>query len=107
MSVKPMIGTSEAKGIGLSSGDKKAWFHLGKVKAGTSEQEVSTFIKHSFNLECIVEKLDAKGINSSFKLGVDFEHRDVLLDSSVWPKHITLKRFLFKRQMTNHKPQEF
>lgn len=37
--------------------------------------EVKSFIETAFpGIDFIVEKLDSKGPNSSFKLGVDYEH---------------------------------
>jgi len=86
---------------GLLTGSKKAWYHLGKVKKGTSVQDVQSFLKKSFpDLEVLVDKLDSKGINDSFRLGVEFSKKDLILNSSMWPKNITLKRFLF---LTNAK----
>lgn len=41
------------------SGERRAWFHLGKVKAGTSVEDVENFLKTKFteNQDLIVEKL--------------------------------------------------
>lgn len=41
------------------SGEKRAWFNLGKVKAGTSVEDVDNFLKTKFteNRDLIVEKL--------------------------------------------------
>ncbi|KAG8281902.1 hypothetical protein J6590_049966 [Homalodisca vitripennis] len=95
---KILVGTGETN---LIQGTKMAWFHLGKVKSGTSEEEVRNFIKTSFpSTGFLVEKMECKGVNESFKIGVDFTMKDKVADNSLWPKNITLKRFLFKRRET-------
>lgn len=39
------------------SGEKRAWFHLGKIKNGTTEAEVKSFIETPFpGIDFIVEK---------------------------------------------------
>lgn len=84
------------------SGEKRAWFHLGKIKSGTTETDVMSFIGKSFpDIEFVVEKLETKGLNCSFKLGVDFEHKEKVLDSTKWPKYATLRRyFLYRRPLS-------
>jgi len=71
------------------------------VKKGTTEEDVQRFVEASFpKIDFVVEKLDSKGENCSFKLGVDFTHKDVVMDSACWPKNTTLKRFLFLRRQS-------
>lgn len=90
--------------VSLLTGEKKAWYHLGKLKGNTTEEQVQQFLRNSFpEIEFVVEKLDSKGLTSSFKLGLDFEVKDKILDSSIWPKYVTLKRFLFRRSVKNQK----
>ncbi|KAG8273484.1 hypothetical protein J6590_019193, partial [Homalodisca vitripennis] len=97
---KILVGTGETN---LIQGTKMAWFHLGKVKSGTSEEEVKNFIKTSFpGTGFIVEKMECKGVNERFKIGVDFTMKDKVTDISLWPKNVTLKRFLFKRREKHH-----
>lgn len=62
------------------------------------------FISSSFNIEAFVEKLESKGTNASFKIGVNFDQKDEILNSSAWPKNTLIKRFLFKR--TNNRPAQ-
>jgi regulator of replication initiation timing len=96
-----LVGTGSSENSEIS-GAKKAWFHLGKVTQGTSEEDVQKFVKKTFpNIDFTVEKLEGKGINESFKLGVGFLHKAEVMDCAKWPKNITLKRFLFLRTQTN------
>lgn len=57
------------------SGEKRAWFHLGKVKNRTSLEEAENYLQSTFP-----EKHDSKGVNCSIKLGVDFELIDKILE---------------------------
>lgn len=93
-----IVGTADlSQSVGLT-GAKKAWFHLGKVAKGTTVQNVDDFVKKTFpKIDFSIEKLESKGLNDSFKLGVEFIHKDTVAQCSVWPKNITLKRFLFWR----------
>lgn len=87
----------------MLTGVKRAWFHLGKVKKGTSKDSVDLFLKETFpDTDFEVEKLVTKGTTDSFRLGVDFSMKDKVIDNSLWPKNIVLKRFLFRRP--NHNP---
>lgn len=93
---KVIVGTSDEPS--LFSGDKKAWFYLGRVKKGTSIDSVTEFVSNNFSgINVVAEKLDSKGTNDSFKVGVDFHRKDELMNSSIWPKNVHLKRFLFRR----------
>lgn len=93
---KVIVGTNE-KSDNLS-GDKKAWFYLGRIKKNTDVETVESYITDQFpGINVTVEKLDGKGTNDSFKIGVDFYMKDKLMNGSVWPKNVQVKRFLFWR----------
>lgn len=93
-----IVGTASPENgssLGLC-GTKKAWFHLGRVAKGTSSDDVLNFVNKTFpEVKFVVEQLESKSQNESFKLGVDFVHKDTVMDSNKWPKNTTLKRFLF------------
>lgn len=92
-----VVGSSDK--ITTLTGTKRAWFHLGKVKKGTTEHEVVNFVKDTFpDINVSVEKLDSKGPNDSFRLGVDFSRREDIMNCAAWPMNVTIKRFLFKRR---------
>lgn len=91
-----VIGTKDT--AGLVAGEKKAWLYLGRLHSDTTEEAVKKYISDSFaDVTATVERLESKGSNASFKVGVDFEKKDKLFNSSVWPKDAVLKRFLFRR----------
>ncbi|KAK9507017.1 hypothetical protein O3M35_008850 [Rhynocoris fuscipes] len=82
------------------TGVKKEWLHLGKLRNGTTVEQVETFLQKYFpNLEVSVECVDSKGSNCSFRLGVDYSNKEILMNSEVWPENVTLRRFLFRRHV--------
>jgi hypothetical protein len=96
-----VVGTSE--NTSLSVGERKAWLYLGRLKNDTSEDDVKNFVLDTFpGVNVSVEKLESKGTNASFKLGVDFDVREDLFNSAAWPKDSIIKRFLFKRTRTRN-----
>lgn len=92
-----LTGSASFEGCSLV-GSKRAWFHLGKVRRNTTVKDVEDFVGKTFpNISFSVEKLENKGVTDSYRLGVNFEHKDVVMDSTRWPQNVTLKRFLFRR----------
>jgi len=62
-------------------------------------EEVLSFINETFlNSNPSVVKLDSKGLNDSFRVGVDFAFKDALMNGAKWPKNVTVKRFLFRKE---------
>lgn len=97
-----VVGTSENTS-NISAAEKRAWFYLGRVKSGTSVDAIKELLISKLpGISPTVEKLESKGINASFKISVEFERKDELMDGSIWPKNVLVKRFLFK--MMNKKP---
>lgn len=81
-------------------GVKKAWLHLGKLQEGTTTEQVENFLQKRFpEMSLTVSKLESKGKNCSFRLGVDYNFKDALLNSDAWPRNVTLRRFLFPRRV--------
>lgn len=99
-----VVGTCESAND-IVAGEKRAWFYLGKVKSGTSAENIKNLITSKLpGIEPTVEKLESKGVNASFKISVKFSRKDELMDGSIWPKNVIVKRFLFKK--TNQKPAD-
>lgn len=98
-----VVGTKTPEDEPGLVGIKKAWLHLGKLKNGTTTKDVEGFVQKTFpGVSFDIEKLASKGMTCSFKLGLDFEHREIVLESAKWPKYVTLRRFfLAKRPASN------
>lgn len=57
----------------MSAGSKMVWVYIGGVESQNTEENVVKYIKKYTNSEKDIscEKLDTKGKNKSFKVGVD------------------------------------
>ncbi|KAG8310356.1 hypothetical protein J6590_065535 [Homalodisca vitripennis] len=65
----------------LTAGDKKAWVYLGRLRNDTTTDAVKEFIGKTFvGSNPTVEKLDSKGTNASFKIGVEYSMKDNLFE---------------------------
>lgn len=97
-----VVGTCESAG-NIVAGVKRAWFYLGRVKCGTNVDDIKNLLTTKLpGINPTVEKLESKGINDSFKISVEFNRKDELMNGSIWPKNVIVKRFLFK--ITRTKP---
>lgn len=64
-SPKEILGTAAGNSELDLNGTKKAWFHLGKVEKGTTEEQVKHFLSTTFpDIKFETEKLKTKGQNS-------------------------------------------
>jgi len=96
--LQPKIQVGRGEGNELVSGPKKAWLHIGKLRKETTEEQVKLFLKQRLpKSESTVTKLESKGENASFRVGVDFLLKDTVMNPDFWPSNVTFRRFLFKR----------
>lgn len=80
-------------------GQPKAWVFVGKVKKGTSAEQLGEFLKDSLpGVEFKVESLNSKGSFESFKISTDMDQKDKIMDPSVWPKNAFVRRYFFSRR---------
>ncbi|KAL3265471.1 hypothetical protein HHI36_009675, partial [Cryptolaemus montrouzieri] len=80
---------------GFAASNKRIWLYIGRCEKETSVDDVAKYIKDKIpQSEFIIEKLNSKGINSSFKIG-DENLKDELYKSEFWPSGILVKRFRF------------
>jgi hypothetical protein len=92
-----VIGTSESNEL-LSASEKKAWIFVGRLKSDTTAEAVGEFVERTFpNIQVTVEKLESRSSSASFRLSVNFDRKDELMNCAIWPKNTLVKRFLFRR----------
>jgi hypothetical protein len=94
---KTIVGSGNKLGL---YGEKRAWFHLSKIKSGTTVELVTKYLESTFpeHKDFVVEKLETKGLNYSFKIGVDFELKNKVMNPEIWPKNVAIRRFLFQKK---------
>lgn len=81
----------------IMAAEKRSWFFVGNLKADTSEQQMESHLRNiSVNvLSC--KKLENKNndYTASFKIGVEPEASNIILDSNNWPLNVSLRPFRF------------
>lgn len=93
-------GTGEKSANKFKAPEKKLWVYVGRCDASTTADQIKDHLKETWpNSRYEVNKLNTKGSNASFQIGVDFNESlvDTLYDPSYWPEGIAVKRFKFFR----------
>lgn len=96
----PIIGTARANDEKkhLSAVQRKAWLHVWRASPETTTEDIHGYLKNKkIQNEVIVEKLISKGNYASFKVGVNFENLNQLMDPDFWPTGIAINRFFHYR----------
>jgi len=84
----------------LQAGIQHKWIFIGKTRKGTKESDVISYIKKQIpDMEgnVICSDLGSKGLFESFRVGVNKQHAEKIMDAGFWPKNILVKDFLFRR----------
>lgn len=85
---------------------RRAWLYVGRADRSTTVEGVKRFlVEKCGTADIIVEKLtnSDESYSLSFKVGVDFDLLDTLLDGEFWPAGLQIRRFRFfrgKRQLS-------
>lgn len=81
----------------IMAAEKRSWFFVGNLKKDTSEQQMESHLRNiSVNvLSC--KKLENKNndYTASFKIGVEPESSNIVLDPNNWPLNVSLRPFRF------------
>lgn len=94
---KPIRGTKPTELSELQGGC--AWLYVGGLHQNTEEEKLLSFLKNngiSGDLEC--ERLETKGRNRAFKLGLPLSELDKVKRSEFWPQGITVRRYNFRQR---------
>lgn len=89
--------------IGTASGDsgfvgipKKAWLYVGRVNKTVNKEDIKQYLSKKFsNVEFTIENLNSKGPFSSFRIGFDFQHLEMVNKPEVWPQEVRVRKFRF------------
>ncbi|KAL3269968.1 hypothetical protein HHI36_009023 [Cryptolaemus montrouzieri] len=89
-------GTNEVR-CSLRSADRKAWLFVGRVNKVCSEINLASYLS---------VKLPDRELNSSIKVGIDFELLEQVNREEFWPVGILAKRYLFFDSVEDDKTNE-
>lgn len=106
---KVVIGASNCSNSGgFEAACPRIWLYVGRCRGDTNEEDIKTYIEKKIATENIsVKKLQSKGNNSSFCVGIEGNLEEQLYDPTFWPKGIIIRRYKFfrLRNETNTEPQ--
>lgn len=98
------LGTNESVEDNFSGRDnpkKRAWFFISRVNDEVNEDIVANYIARKTQVskdDVVVSQIEVnyeKKDNKCFKVGVDFEHKDLMYSNEFWPKGVLYRRFRF------------
>lgn len=81
----------------LIAAERKSWLFVGNLRKDTSEQQIEAHLKNMSVNASSCKKLGNRNNDyaASFKIGVDPELTNVVLDSTNWPVNVIVKPFRF------------
>ena len=100
----------------LSAASKKAWLYVGRTNKNTTTDNMKEYISKKLESdEVSAEDLSSGNIeynSRSFKIGINYNYLEKVLNPNFWPKDIVVRRFRFfragkKREQHLPNPDEF
>lgn len=86
---------------GIEGVEKRVWLFMSKVKLHVTKEKISKYLTSKpdmTNRKFIVEEISVKRTSSKcFKIGADYDLKDVMYQPGFWPKGIWITRFNFRR----------
>ncbi|KAJ3655196.1 hypothetical protein Zmor_014333 [Zophobas morio] len=103
---KVSYGTGKSVPVGskLTGVARRKWIYIGRLqgKEVTSEDVLNHLRCAGIQKEVIINKLENKGNNSSFSIGVPLELYDKILDPEIWPDSVCIRDFNVRSFLVKH-----
>lgn len=94
-----IFGTDMSDKDSFTATERKIWLYVGKCKQNTTEEQIKMYLERKCPEKTfVINKLNSKGFNASFRVGAEIALKDVLYDPSFWPKDILIKQYKFFRR---------
>lgn len=85
----------------------KTWLYVSKYKTTYSKDDLENYLKSKYpNSTFICKPVKTWGISNSFRVAVDLELKDQLLDGSKWPSGIEVSEYIFRSGNYKHSRQK-
>lgn len=94
----------------ISGATKRKWLYVGRIAGkDVKEEDVEQFLRNTDGLgDIIVKKLDTKGSNSAFSVGLPTEEAyNIVYNENFWPSGVVLREFSFKNFFFKKKETNF
>lgn len=94
-----IVGVSRADKAGLRVVPKKAYLHVTRLHPDTTGENVKAFLKsNGFDVECEAIRSKFPEFYSSFKVAINLEEREKVMNANLWPKGAYVTRFFLRRK---------
>lgn len=104
-STKYLKGTN-ANSKKIQGVEKFAYIYVGHIKGEVKEETLTEFLNENWpKLQLQIKKLVNKGNNSSFKIGVSSQNKNLVFDADKWPEGVIIKDYVFFRKPTEETVQ--
>ena len=88
-----LIGTGTDAENQLEAATRLAWLYVGRLKQNTTEDILTNFLRKNGVSDIDCEQLNSIGRNKAFKVGIPFQHFDMVNKPEFWPAGVTVRRF--------------
>ena len=88
-----LIGTGSDAENQLEAATCLAWLYVGRLKQNTTEEVITSFLRRNGVSDIDCKQLNSIGRNKVFKVGIPFQHFDMVNKSEFWPAGMTVRRF--------------
>lgn len=89
-------GTAGGVSGDILGAEETVWLHVGRVKGSIEVDTMQNYLKRSWpQLDIICYKLQCRGTNSSFRIGIKKGCESEVLCEARWPSGVTIKEYRF------------
>ncbi|KAJ3665669.1 hypothetical protein Zmor_001156 [Zophobas morio] len=103
---KSLYGTGKlSSSSNIQGAIRRKWIYVGHISGNTaSVQDIADHISEFAEIKNIeIKKLQTKGKNSAFSIGVPTELYDKIYNADVWPESVCLREFNVKSFLVNQR----
>lgn len=78
---------------------RKAWFFIGRVRSEVTAEVIKSYISGKLpNEDVDCQKVETRSVSNCFRVGVDYEQKEILESEDFWPAGIRVQQYFFRRQ---------
>lgn len=96
-------GIKESSSLKVVTPNSHVWLFISRLTTDTTEEEIKNYIKLNADIDCECAKITTKWKSrySSFKVGVQANVKNVVLNENFWPKGVLVNNFLNLRKIAS------
>lgn len=93
--VRTIVGVNDGEVPGgFAAARPRFWIYVGRCKKDTNAEDVKAYIETRIaDGNASVEKLQSRGDNASFRVGIEGDVGERLYDPTFWPRGVVVRRY--------------